>query len=105
MRCRNQPDIDAMRPATSQTLELLLLQNPQQFRLQTQRHISDFVQEQSSSIGHFEAANLLRHSPSESTLLVSEEFAFQQVKRNGGAIQLHKRATAACADVVNGTGN
>src|SRR2546430_8922663 len=53
--------------------------------------VSDLIQEKRPCIGHFEAANFLRHSPSESAFLVSEEFAFQQVKRNGGAIQLHKR--------------
>src|ERR1700751_688526 len=105
MGCRNQPDVDAMRPATSQTLELLFLQDPQQLRLQRQGQISNFVQEKGPCVGHFEAANFLRDSPRESALLVSKEFAFQQVKGNGGAIQFHERPTAACADVVNSTGD
>ena len=93
-----------MRTATSQTLKLLLLQNPQQLRLQSQGQISDFIQKEGPCIGHFEAANFLNDSPSEGAFLVSEEFAFQQVKRNGGAIQLYERTSAACADVVNGAG-
>src|ERR1700756_5983304 len=91
-----------MGPTAAQALEFLLLQDPQQLRLQGKGNIPYFIQEQCPSIGHFETANFQSHSSGEGALLVPEEFAFQQVKGNGGAIQLDKRACAAWADVVNG---
>src|ERR1700746_1118691 len=94
-----------MRTPPSQTLKLLLLQDPQQLGLQSQGQISDFIQKEGPCIGHFEAAHFLSESPSERAFLVREEFAFQQVKRNGGAIQLNERTSAASADVVNGPGD
>src|SRR6185369_9088033 len=102
---RNQADVDVVRPAAAQTFELLLLQNPQQFRLQRQRNIAYLIEEQGPSIGHFEAADFLCNCSGESSLFVSKEFAFQQVKGNGRAIQFYEGPSAACADVVNGASN
>src|SRR6267378_5699308 len=105
MCCRNQTDVDTVRPATSQTFELLLLQYPQQLRLQGQGNVADFVEEQCSSVSHFEPANFLSDGTGESALFVAEQFAFEQVKRNSSAIQLDEWAPAAWTDIVNGTGN
>src|SRR6266853_6787337 len=105
MSRRNHTHVDAMRAATSQTFELLLLQHPQQFRLQRQRNIPYLIEEQCPFVGHFETPNFLRESSGESTLLVPEEFAFEQVKRNSSAIQLDEWAPASWTDIVNGTGN
>src|SRR6516162_1877498 len=70
-----------MRSSTSQTLELLLLQDPQQLGLQRQRHISDFVQEQSPTVSHFKAADFLRKGPGKRAFFVAEEFAFHKLQR------------------------
>src|SRR6516162_10851999 len=105
MCSRNHAYIDAMRPATPHTLELLLLKHPEQLRLQSQRHISDFVQKQSSGIRHFKAANFLRKGPGKRAFFVAEEFAFQQVKGNRRAIELYERSSAALAGVMNGPGD
>src|SRR6516225_7148298 len=94
-----------MRSSTSQTLELLLLQDPQQLGLQRQRHISDFVQEQSPTVSHFKAADFLRKGPSKRAFFVAEEFAFQQVKGNRRAIELYERSSAALAGVMDGPGD
>src|SRR4029077_2796371 len=92
--CRhNKTDVDAMCPAAAKTLEFVRLQDPQQLRLQSWRQITDFIQEQSSSVGHFETSNLLGDSSGERTLLMPKQFAFQQVKRNGGATQADKWTT------------
>src|SRR5215471_6681738 len=89
----------------SQTLELLLLQNAQQLGLQRERKIPDFIQKQCAGVGHFETANFLRDCSSKRTLLVSKEFALQQVEGDGSAIQLYERASAASAGVMNGSGD
>ncbi len=56
-------------------------------------------------IRHFESSNLLCYRSREGTLLVTEQFAFQQVKRNSRAIQLDERTSAPRACFVNGMGD
>src|SRR5260370_20025539 len=102
MSRRNHTHVDAMRAATSQTFELLLLQHAQQFRLQRQRNIPYLIEEQCPFVGHFETANFLRESSGESALFVPKEFAFQEIKGNGGTVQPYERVSAAWADIVNG---
>src|SRR5262249_280272 len=102
---RNHTHIDAMRPATPHTLELLLLKHPEQLRLQTERHISDLVQEQSSGIRHFKAADFLCKGPGKRAFFVAEELTFQQVKGNRLTIELYERASATCAEVVDRAGD
>src|SRR5260370_25964872 len=94
-----------MGATAAQTLKLLLLQDPQQLRLQGKGNIPYFIQEQCPCVSHFETAHFLSHSSGEGALLVPEEFAFQQVKGNRRAIQLYERAPASWADVVNRAGD
>src|SRR5262249_52728920 len=68
----HQPHAHAERTPAPQALELLLLQNAEEFRLYGQRQIADFIEENGSGIGHFEPANLLGTSPGEGALLVAE---------------------------------
>jgi hypothetical protein len=77
----NQAHVDLMRPAASQAFELLFLQNAQKFRLQGQRQVPDFVEEDSAGISHFEAADFLSHGPGKGTLLMPEQFTLQQIER------------------------
>src|ERR1700745_93469 len=94
-----------MGPTAAQTLKLLLLQDPQQLRLQGKGNIAYFIQEQCPCVCHFETAHFLCESSGESSLLMSEEFAFQQVKRNGRAVQLYEWAPASWTDIVNRAGD
>src|SRR5580692_3685432 len=48
MASGDQSHADAMRTAAAEAFELLLLQNTQEFWLQGQRQVPDFVQEESS---------------------------------------------------------
>src|SRR5262249_14165918 len=101
----NQPDVYAVGASASETFELPFLQDPQQLGLQRQRDVANLIQKEGSVVGEFKAADFLRDGSGKRTLLMTEEFALQQVKGNGRAIQLHKRASAACADIVNGFGD
>src|SRR5260370_25759329 len=102
MSRRNHTHVDAVRAATSQTFELLLLQHPQQFRLQRQWNIPYFIEEQCPFVGHFETANFLRESSGESALFVPKEFAFQQIKGNGGTGESFERVAAPWGAIVGG---
>src|SRR6266446_1365254 len=96
-----EANVHLVSPAAPQALELLLLQNTQQFWLQWQRNVAHLVEEQRPFVSQFKTANLLRNSARESAFLVTKQLAFQQIERNGGAIQLYERATAPGAEIVN----
>src|SRR5206468_9847000 len=86
---------------TADPLELLLLQDAQQLRLELERDLADLVEEQRAAVGHLEAADLLGDGAGEGAPLVPEELALEQTRRNGGAVELHERAVAAVASVVD----
>src|ERR1700758_958223 len=84
--------IAANRVRTAQTLELLLLHDAKQLRLQLQGKVADFVQEQSTSVRPLEPSNTARDRASVGATLMTEQLAFQQACWNCGAVDLHKRA-------------
>ena len=51
------------------------------------------------------SADLLNNRARKSSLFMSKQFTLKQAGRNGGTIQLHKRAIFASAAVVNGAGD
>jgi DNA-binding NtrC family response regulator len=87
--CRDQPDIHLVRATAPQAPEFLLLQHSQQLGLQRRRDVAYFVQEQRPFVSHFEAPHLLRDGSGKGTLLVTEQFAFQKIQRNGRAIEFY----------------
>src|SRR5271156_3197060 len=102
MCCCNQADVAAMRPAASRTLAFLLLQDPQQLRLQHQRKIPYFIEEQCPRVSHFETAICPRDGPGEGPLFLPQELAFQQVEGSRRAIQLYERPPAVWTEIMNG---
>src|SRR5580658_735540 len=86
--CGHQPNVHLVSATASQALELLFLQHAQQFWLQGGKDVAYFVQKQRALVGHLEAPDLLRDGSGEGALLVTEQFAFQKIERNGRAIQL-----------------
>jgi len=74
-------------------LELHLLEDPQQFRLQVQRHFTDLVQKHRAVARQFELSQFPRDCAGKGTLFVAEQFGLQQrldnrrtVHRNVGLI-------------------
>ncbi len=88
--CGHHAHIDATRIRAAQPFEFLLLQNPQQLRLQFERNIADFIQEQRAAVRRLETAHLLRHRAREGALFMTEELAFEKSQRNRRAVQLHE---------------
>src|SRR5689334_22574430 len=84
----------------AETFKFPLLENTQQFRLNLSRDISHFVQEQSALICELEPPNLLTDSAGKCSLLMAEQFAFQQPCRNRSAVQFYKGAVLAPAVAV-----
>ena len=112
MRRGNDPDIDLVGLHAAQGAHLALLQYPQELGLQGQGHVADLVKEQGAAVGRVEQAGAITVGAAESALAIAEQFRFQQVVGNGGAI-LHNEVLAAtrtaivdrpCDQLLAGTG-
>src|SRR5262249_38911772 len=82
--------------------ECTLLQHPQELGLQCEGQVADFIEEQRPLMGQFKASEALREGPREGAFFVPEEFAFQEVRREGGAVDRDKGARAPRAEAVQG---
>jgi hypothetical protein len=85
----------------AQTLELLLLKGAQKLRLQFQRKISNFVEEQCPPVRALKPAGRLIHRARESSSFVTEELAFEQTARDRGAVEGHEAILAPRTRLVN----
>src|SRR5438034_8727829 len=102
VRRGDQADVDLDRPGAADTLELLLLEDPEELRLEVERDLADLVEEERAAMGHLEAPDLLRDGSGERAPLVAEELALQETRRDGGAIDLDEGSLTAAASVVDG---
>src|SRR5262249_39779766 len=76
VRRRHHANINAMCPAAAETLKFLFLKNAQQLRLQCQRQISNFIEENRPCMSHLEASNFLGDSSSKGALFVAKKLTF-----------------------------
>jgi hypothetical protein len=97
----DEAQVDADGAGSSHALELQILEDPQELRLQLGRDLSDFVEEDRPLIGELEAAHPLGDGSGEGPLLVSEQLAFEEPGGDGGAVDLHERSIAPSAQAVN----
>ena len=89
--CTDQRKINGYGLAPPQGRHLAVLQYTQQARLQGQRHVTDFVQEQGSAIGLTDAPwRPLSPSASESAGLVAKQLRFYQRFRQSRAVDGNK---------------
>ena len=77
-------------------------QHAQQACLQLKRHVTNFIEEQSAAIGLLKTPAALALRAGESTALVAEQFAFEQLLRYGGGVDGHKRSACAGRMLVQG---
>ena len=89
--------VAAQQFAPTDAVELALGQHAQQAGLQRCRHVADLVQEQRAALGLLEAAGVAAGGAGEGAGLVAEQFAFQQLGRDGGGVEGHERPFAARA--------
>ncbi|MDT4824412.1 hypothetical protein FQZ97_576590 [compost metagenome] len=92
--------IDVLRLVAAHALEGALLQHAQQLDLHRQRHVADLVEEQGAAVGQLEAPCPAGDGTGEGTLLVAEEFALQQLRRDGAAVDRYERRFAALGMVM-----
>ncbi len=90
----NQADIDGLRLIAAHPYDAPVLNSTKQLRLQVQRNIADFIQEQRPAIGLLELANVVCMSIGECALHVAEQLTFKEGFRNGTRINGHHRLAA-----------
>ena len=83
----------------------MFLEDSKELRLQLEGNVTHFVEEQRAAIGELEPSNLLRDGAGEGALFMTEQLAFDQARRNCGAVQLDEGSRAAFAQVVDGAGD
>ena len=72
---RDDANIDVVTYFGTDLLNLTLLDQPEQLYLQLRRHFADFVQEERSSVGHFDLSLFVDDRAGERTFLVAEDEA------------------------------
>src|SRR5579872_3400937 len=90
------------RPGSADALELPLLKNTQELRLQGRRELPDLVEEERAACGELDTPRFASHGAGERSLLVAEELTLEQVGAEGRAVDRHERPGLAFARCMNG---
>ena len=88
---RHDLHVDRYRFRGSDRQDLALLQNPQEFGLEFHRHLPDLVEEDHAAFGCTKDAQRSAVGSGEGTLLVTEELALGERRREGRAVHGDKR--------------
>ena len=90
----DQADVDLDRLAAADAVDLALLDRAQQLGLQARVHLADLVEQQRAAVRLLELADAPRDRTGEGAPLVAEQLRFQQVLRDGGAVDGDERPLA-----------
>src|SRR5258705_8877197 len=102
---RDDPHVDLDGAGAAEPLDLPLLQGAEELRLQVDAQAADLVEEEGSSVGQLELAQLARVGAGEGALLVSEQLGLEQRVRDRGQVDRHEGLRAPGALVVDGAGD
>ena len=91
VRCGDDPCAYSAFLGAAHAPEPPVLDHQEQFGLQFQRHLRDFVEEDRAAIGHLEEAGACIAGIGERAALVAEQFALDQRRRERGAVHVDKR--------------
>src|ERR1700677_3415771 len=101
---RDDTNIDLLRLATDRR-HYALLESPQDFGLHRHIHVTDLVEKERSATSFAEGPLALQDRTGEGALDVTEQFAFEEIRRNRCAVQRHEGAVATGADTMDGPCN
>uniref|UniRef100_A0A0N5A5Z1 PE-PGRS family protein n=1 Tax=Parastrongyloides trichosuri TaxID=131310 RepID=A0A0N5A5Z1_PARTI len=96
-------DVDGHRLGAADAVDHPLLNGAQQLGLKAGVHFADFVQQKRAAVGLLELADAARHGAGKGPLLVTEQLGFQQVIRDGGAVDADEglvRTTRAAVQIA-----
>src|SRR5437762_4343759 len=72
VRGGDHADIHALRAVAAEALKFLLLQDAQQFRLEVEWEVADFIEKKRAAVGQFKTADFLIHCAGERALFMAE---------------------------------
>ena len=98
-------DIDFDRMAAADPVDLPLLYGAQQLGLETDIHLADFVQQQGAAVGFLELSDPPGDGAGEGAFLMAEQFAFQQMFRDRGAVDRDEHLVGPPAFAVDVAGH
>src|SRR6185295_5040070 len=93
----DEPEIRAQVALAADPAEDLLLEHPQELRLERQGELRDLVQEESAEVSFLEAAAALGGRAGERAPLVAEELGLLERVRDRRAVERHERRRRADA--------
>ncbi len=105
IRGSDDPDVHGDDPRVANRGEFLGLDDMEQFDLERLRQFTDLVQEQGAGVRHGDEAFLVLVGRREGAFFVAEELAFEQVLRDGPAVDGDKWLVFARSCFVDRLGN
>jgi hypothetical protein len=99
----DEPNVNSNGPAAAKPLVFLLLQNPQELRLQIQRKLTDLIQKQRPAMRLLKPAVGSANRAGKCSALVAKQLAFRQSNGQRGAVQFDVWAAPPRALVVDGS--
>src|ERR1051326_6758220 len=90
VRRGNDPYVDADVGVSAHALERLLLEKPQQLRLQRRHHLADLVEKHRAAVRRLEQPDLLLPRIGERAALVAEQLALEERIWERGARDVHE---------------
>src|SRR3984957_13386424 len=104
IRSGNDARVNANSQCTADTLEALLLDEPQKLGLQRGSEIGNLVEKDGAAVGSFETSGLFLDRTGESPAHVAEEFTFEQMFGERSAIDDDEGTVGAAAPAVDFAG-
>ena len=98
-------DIDFDGAVAADAFEFAFLEEAEQLGLDLRGNLADFVEEDGAAVGQFETAFALVERAGEGAFFVAEEFAFDEVFGDGGAVDLDEGSAGAGALAIEGAGD
>ena len=98
-------NIDLDRRRAAHAIEFPLLQDAKQFHLCFVGDFANLIQENGAAVSQLKTADTTSDGVCEGALLVTEQFAFHQPRREGRAVYLDQRLVPAFAGGMNRAGD
>ena len=98
-------DIDLDGLTAADALDGLLTESAEELDLGAGVDFTDLIQEQGTAVRLLKAANAALHGSGEGALFMAEEFAFEDLRGESGAVDGNQLGGGAAAEVMHGAGD
>ena len=93
-------DTDGLRSADGR--EHLVVEGGEHFSLGLEAHVADFIEEERARVGAFEGTPLLKRTARLRAVTIAEEFGFDVIFGDGGAVEFYEDAVTTKAFGMDG---